>query len=88
MIFAVIGVDKPELMGPAINKLYPNDSIIIGENQWLVVDYGTAKDVSDKLGVTNGPTGSAMIISMSGYYGRKSTNIWEWIKAKMAQTNG
>lgn len=51
--------------------------------EWVVSAVGTPKDVSDKLGVTPGTeTGTAMIFSMGSYYGRATTEIWDWIKAK------
>jgi hypothetical protein len=49
----------------------------------LISAIGTAKDISDKLGVTPGnDAGAAIIFSMGNYYGRATTEIWDWIKVK------
>jgi hypothetical protein len=44
---------------------------------------GTAKELSDALGVTQGNTGPAIIMAGSGYYGRADTSVWEWINSKL-----
>jgi hypothetical protein len=53
-----------------------------GRNEWIVSFKGTAKEVSDKLGVSNGKSGGAIIFGMAQYFGRAPTNIWDWIIAK------
>lgn len=45
----------------------------------------TAKDVSDKLGITDGSNGSAIVLNIAGYFGRSNPQVWEWIAAKMRQ---
>jgi len=85
-IFAVVGVGKPEALGPLIDKAYPDgDRFQLGHGQWLVADAGTAMDVSTKLGITseNSPS-SAVVITMGGYFGRYVAPLWEWIKAKQS----
>lgn len=50
---------------------------------WLVAADGvTAKDVSDKLGMTDGTVGSGIVLTTAGYFGRAPTNVWEWMTAK------
>ncbi|MFI5399296.1 MAG: hypothetical protein ACHQ9S_27520 [Candidatus Binatia bacterium] len=85
MIFAVIAADNPVALGTAIPKTYPSDYFKVAEGQWLVVDKGTAQEVSNKLGITDGANGGALVVAVSGYYGRKAANLWEWIKVKMSQ---
>ena len=82
MLFAVIAVDNPGALGDAIAKIYAGEHFVLTQDQWLVVDTGTTKDVSDKLGITDGANGGALVISISGYFGRKGANVWEWMKAK------
>ena len=87
MIFAVVAVDNPTAMGAAVAKLYPSEHVLFAPGQWLVVDKGTAKEVSDRLGVTDGTNGGALIVAVSpgGYFGRKGADLWEWIKVKTVQ---
>ncbi len=89
-IFVVFRVTKPEEMKAAIESKFPDDSFNLGNNEWLVSDKGTAKEVSDKIGISSeaSPVGSAIVFSMGSYFGRASTNIWDWIKAKTEATDG
>lgn len=48
----------------------------------------TAVELSHKIGVTTedrqpGPHGLALIVSVSSYYGRGNSTMWEWLKVKM-----
>ena len=81
-IFAVIATNQQEKLGAAIAKIYPENHIRINAESWLVSSEGTSNELSDKLGVTDGSNGSAVVLSVSGYYGRAPTSIWEWMKAK------
>lgn len=66
-----------------------DDSILVAPGQWLVADEGTAQNVSNKLGITITPpsadftpTSTAIVVAVSGYFGRIGANVWEWVKAK------
>ena len=53
--------------------------------QWLVaIDLKTAKEVSDRLGISADKTddlGPALVLTVAGYWGREPDNVWEWIVA-------
>jgi hypothetical protein len=89
-IFVVIRVQNPDSMRKAITSKFPLDHFDLGNNEWLVSGKGTAKGISDKLGVTSDPNsaGTAIVFSMDGYFGRAPSNIWDWIKTKAEATNG
>ena len=70
-------------MEAALQKNYPNDHLAVGSGQWMLVAEGTAKEISDKLGISDGTAGSGVIVSTSGYFGRAESNVWEWLTAKM-----
>ena len=84
-LFAVLNTDTitAENINAKIEELFPVDSLRIGNQQWLIASSGTAKELSDKLGITDGKTGVAVVLSINGYYGHAPTNIWEWILAKL-----
>lgn len=82
-IFAVIATTDNQKLGPSIAKVFPENHLQINTQSWLVSLDGTSQELSDKLGVTDGSHGSAVIVSISGYYGRAPTTIWEWMKAKL-----
>ncbi len=87
VIFAVLA--PPESAGPlrsAIASVFPGDYLEIGPGQWLIASIGTAEDVSGKLGLTDGRSGTGVVLSVSGYFGRASAQIWEWLAAKMGST--
>lgn len=69
-----------ERLGPAIAQTYPLHHYDLGEGSWLVAGRGTAKDISDRLGITDGRNGSAVVVETGSYYGRANPAIWTWIK--------
>jgi len=73
-------------MEAAVRRVFPSDHFKVADDQWLISAIGTAKDISDKLGVTPGnETGPAIVFSMANYYGRATTEVWDWIKVKAEQ---
>ena len=87
-IFAVFRVHNPAKMAAAIERAFPEDYFKVKEDEWIVSAKGTAKDVSDLLDVSNGDTGPAIIFKMANYYGRATTEIWDWVKAKAETSDG
>ena len=93
-IFVVFRVQDPVRMRAAIVAVFPNDNFDLGNNEWLISAQGTAKALSDRLGITNEPPGSqtvagnAIVFSMENYFGRAANDIWEWIKTKAEATDG
>jgi len=81
-VFAVLSISKPEILGPKIQQLYPNDSLKISHNEWLIAAESTSQILSKELGVLEEGAGTALIVALSGYFGRMPTTVWEWIKLK------
>lgn len=81
-VFVVFKVSDHDKMDAAIKKQYPGDHLKLQTDEWLLADSATAKDVSDKIGATDGSSGSAIIFKMDSYYGRAATDIWDWVKTK------
>ena len=85
-LFAVLGDPGNGVLADAVAATFPGDYIEIRPGQWFVASTGTAKEISDKLGVTPGTAvGSAIVVSASGYYGRANSQIWEWVAAKIGK---
>lgn len=78
----------------AVAKAYPDASKKLSNHNWLVAAKESAQDVSANLGITvkndrgPGPTGTAMVLEVASYYGRATTDIWDWVKAKWEATDG
>jgi hypothetical protein len=89
-IFAIISQSggQPAQLESAIAQAYKDDFLAIGPGNWLIASEGTAKEVSDKLGISTGKVGSALVIEFAAYYGRANTNIWAWIKNKWEAKSG
>jgi hypothetical protein len=85
-IFVVFRVKASACMRAAIARAYPDDSLDLGNNEWLICTKGTPKTVSDALGITShaDTIGSAIVFSVEGYFGRASPDIWAWIKSRSA----
>jgi hypothetical protein len=82
---------KPDVVESAIKEKFPNDYIGLQGDEWLVAAKGTAKEVSDTLGITGEATarlGSAIVFATTGYFGRAPTEVWEWIRTKTEATGG
>lgn len=58
---------------------------------WLIKYEGTSVELSNHIGLTGqeqgqpSPMGSAIIVPVSGYYGRGPTDMWEWLKTRLEQ---
>lgn len=89
-IFAIISQPSStgERLPGVIAREFKNDHMQLGTGQWVVAAPMTAKELSDKLGITDGSNGSALVLEVSSYYGRASNNIWSWIKNKWEGSNG
>ena len=74
-------------LGEAVQTSFPGNSFPLAERgQWLVVGEGTAREVSDKIKITGVEPpliGSSIVFAVSGYFGRASSETWEWIAAKL-----
>lgn len=44
--------------------------------------HGTAQELSNELGITDGSSGTGVVVAVSSYYGRAPTNIWEWVNSR------
>jgi hypothetical protein len=89
MIFAIVSfISDNQPLTAAIATHYPNNSFLQATPDarlYFVSDAGTAKDVSDKIGVSDGALGSVVVLAVSGYFGRAPMNVWEWIAASITK---
>jgi hypothetical protein len=83
-VFVVLKVSSPQLLKPAIESKFPNDHLYLGKDEWLVSSASmTSRDVSDALGVSEGPNGDAVVLAVAGFWGRATQDVWEWLTLKM-----
>jgi|ERR1035437_703264 hypothetical protein len=84
-IFAVLGPPDDPILTNAVQSTFPEDHIEIRPGQWFIAAQGTAQEISNRLNITspNSVVKSAVIVGVSGYFGRAKAPVWEWIAAKM-----
>jgi hypothetical protein len=83
IIFAVLTPGENPKLEAALSEHFPNEYLKVATGQYLVAGRSTVIDVSNILGITDGTNGTGIIFSTSAYYGRASTNTWDWIKVKL-----
>lgn len=58
---------------------------------WLFKFEGTTVEASNHIGLTgqakgeSSAIGSALVVPVSGYFGRGPTDMWEWLKTRLEQ---
>ena len=87
-IFVVFRVLDSSKLEAALTREFPDDHRKLADGQYLVSSKGSAKAVSDKLGISDNTSGAAIVFKMLNYFGRAPADIWDWIKVKAEQTDG
>jgi hypothetical protein len=82
-VFAILILRPSPVLEAEIQRIFPDDSIKLSNDDWLVSYSGSVIKLSEELGVTDGKNGAAVILRVGSYYGRAPTNIWDWIKEKL-----
>ncbi|MFL6844247.1 MAG: hypothetical protein ACJ8ER_05130 [Allosphingosinicella sp.] len=81
-IFVVVQQNPSGPSGTLANALtgsaMPNYKLADGV--WLVSSAGTAKDISEKIGIAEGANGTGVVTEVASYFGRANPAIWSWIK--------
>lgn len=83
-VFVVIPTNEEHALKQALDEAQGLGQLAWRElprGEFLVSFKGTSVELSNLLGITDGAKGLAVIAAMSSYYGRASTDIWEWVKA-------
>jgi hypothetical protein len=86
-LFAIIRASEPEKLKAAIEKTYENNFKSIGPREWLVSDKASPEEVSNKLGISEGESGTGMVLKVDAYFGRAQKDIWDWMEAKLAASD-
>lgn len=84
-VFLVVPTEAAEAIGKTVRENFPSESYSLPRGEWLIAFGGTTRELSDKLGISEGQSGSAIIVSVMNYWGYASKDIWEWISVKERQ---
>lgn len=80
-VFAVVCLsDSSEQLEQAIRGA-GFEYLRLPSDNFLVQYSGTTKDLSDRLGVSEGTSGNAIVMPVKSYYGRAEATVWEWLEA-------
>jgi hypothetical protein len=82
--FIIIPIGNTSDIDAAVAQKFPGDSFRLPKGEHLVVFDGTSKELSDRLGISDGQVGSALVVGINGYFGWASKDIWEWLQIKSA----
>ncbi len=85
-IFVIFRTSDREKLENAIKAIFPDNYLDLANGEWLVSGTLTAKEVSDKLGISSGENGSAIVFKMEAYFGRATNEVWDWVKTKSEAT--
>lgn len=87
-VFAIIGQPNAQSAGlpRAIEESFPGSHFKLQDDAWLVSFAGTVQALCDKLKITNGENGAAVVVEVASYFGRANPNIWSWIKSNWGAT--
>ncbi|MSP68251.1 MAG: hypothetical protein EXQ96_09230 [Alphaproteobacteria bacterium] len=70
-VFAIIRQPHPDptALPKSIEQHFPETFLKLSDDAWLVAGDMAARELSDKLEVTAGSRGSAVIVKVEDYYG-------------------
>lgn len=92
-LFVVLALKNSDaLVEASIIEKFPAESYKIEDGKWLIsADNMTAKQLSDRLGITDKPvsttTTQGAVFAIGGYFGRAQPDLWEWMAAKAIKAN-
>lgn len=84
-VFAVLPATENRQLEERIKELFPDNHFKLSDNQWLVSAKMTSRELTEKLRITSPDQGipSTAVFSLSGFFGKHSPELWEWLIAKM-----
>lgn len=87
-LFAILSPTENPKLEASIKEKFP-DNYKITSTQWVVSSKGTAQQIADKVGISEGDVGNGVVLSFNNYWGRADAGLWEWMKDKIeASGNG
>jgi hypothetical protein len=82
-IFAVMGLGDVATVGAKIKEKFPDDHYVVASDKWFISANGvTAQNVAEQIGMNVTDKLLGIVVSVGGYNGMASQNIWEWLKVK------
>jgi len=83
-VFVICRLSNAPAVRAALEREFPSDYFDLGYNAWLLAaNRATAKSVSDRLGISDGASGSGLVVSVRNYFGRAPDAVWDWLEENL-----
>lgn len=85
-IFLIVPTAQPAEIKKALEQK-DRDGLLdfkeLPHSEFLVSYKGTSEELSNITGISDASSGLGIVVRVDSYYGRASTDIWEWIKSRL-----
>ena len=81
-IYAILAAGGNDALRDRIESLFPDDSYTVADAQWLISADLTTNQLAEKLEISGGRIGSALVLRVTTYYGWHDPEIWDWLELK------
>lgn len=83
-VFLITPIKNSAAIGKTVAERFGRDAYQIPETgSWLVAYDGTARELSEDVGIMKGGNVTGVVTSVASYYGLAPTDLWEWMKTRM-----
>lgn len=82
-VFAVLAPLDNQRIGAAIESVFADNFFRLSNGQWFVSTHGTAQQLSDRLGISDGSNGGGVVVTVASYWGRSNPDLWPWLAARI-----
>jgi hypothetical protein len=88
-IYVIFRASNSSKLEAALKREFGDDAYLsLGGDQFLLSSSDSTPRVADRLGLTDGASGSAIVVRMSSYHGRANPEVWEWMESKLETSRG
>jgi len=84
-VFFVTAHSSTSEVRKRINKIIDKDDRYeLKPDEWMVEFDGSAQELAEKAGIRGGKDriGPGLVLPVTAYSGRASTDLWDWLSAK------
>ena len=84
-LYAIVPLREPapSALAHRINEMAAKTDLLLHDSYapqaWFVWFPGTAKELSDALGVQEGGKGSTIVMAVTSFHGYASRDLWDWL---------
>ena len=78
--FIVIATRGQETISARIQSEVKDEHYTVKPDTWFVSFDGTTQELSEKLGIKDGATGTGIVLPVFNFAGRGKSDMWEWLE--------